>query len=138
MRAGPFLVDAGFLVALVNSADPAHEACAAIWEQISGPFVTTEGVLVETAHMVRRNAKGFSSVWGLVSAVGTVISASTRHRFERAAALMQQYADVPMDLVDATLVALAEETGVRNVLTLDVRGFDAYRTADGKKFRRLP
>ncbi len=51
---------------------------------------------------------------------------------------MRTYVDVPMDLVDATLVALAEETGIVNVLTLDARGFDTYRTADGKKLKRLP
>lgn len=138
MRAGPFLLETGFLVALVNASDPAHRSCAATWGGLSGPFVTTEGVLVETAHMVRRNPAGFSKAWGLLSSVGTVVAAPTRHRFDRAAALMLQYADVPMDFVDATLVSLAEETGVRNVLTLDARGFDTYRTADGKKFKRLP
>lgn len=51
---------------------------------------------------------------------------------------MKTYSDVPMDFVDATLVALAEETGVLNVLTLDARGFDTYRAEGGKKFKRLP
>lgn len=138
MRAGPFILDTGFLVALVNSADPSHSDCAATWASVSGPFVTTEGVLVETAHMVRRNAAGFSTAWGLLLSVGTVVAAPARHRFDRAVVLMQKYADVPMDFVDATLVALAEETGVRAVLSLDLRGFDTYRTGDGKKFKRLP
>lgn len=138
MKRGPFLLDTGFLVALVNRADPAHASCAAVWGQLSGPFVTTEGVLVETAHLVRRNPAGFSTAWGLVAAVGTVVAAPTRPRFDRADALMKQYRDVPMDLVGATLVALAEETGIHAILTLDARGFDAYRTAEGKKFRRLP
>lgn len=138
MKSGPFLLDTGFLVALVNAADPAHDACAATWSRLSGPFVTTEGVLVETAHLVRRNAAGFATAWGLLRAVGAVVAAPMRHRFDRTVTLMQQYADVPMDLVHATLVALAEETGVRDVLSLDARGFDTYRTGDGKKFRRLP
>ena len=135
MKSGPFLLDTGFLVALVNSADPAHRACEATWGQLAGPFLTTEGVLVEAAHLVRRNKAGFATVWGLVRSVGTIVSSSPR---PRAVALMEQYADVPMDFVDATLVALAEETGVRDVLTLDVRGFSTYRTGDGKKFKRLP
>lgn len=138
MKSGPFLLDSGFLVALVNSEDPAHDKCANAWGRVSGPFVTTEGVLVETAHMVRRNPVGFVTAWGIVSTVGTVVAAPTRYRFERAAALMKTYADVPMDFVDATLVALAEETGILSVLTLDARGFETYRTAGGKKFKRLP
>ena len=32
---------------------------------------------------------------------------------------MEQYADRPMDLADATLVALAEELGDRRMFTLD-------------------
>lgn len=138
MKSGPFLLDTGFLVALVNSADPAHRACAGTWNQLAGPFLTTEGVLVEAAHLVRKNEAGFATVWGLMRSVGTIVSSSPRPRVDRAVALMQQYADVPMDFVDATLVALAEETGVRDVLTLDARGFSTYRTGDGKKFKRRP
>ena len=138
MKAGPFLLDTGFLVALMNSADPAHPACADVWGRIAGPFLTTGGVLVETAHLVRGNPAGFETAWGLLKSVGTVVVAATRPRFDRSTALMKKYADVPMDLVDATLVALAEETGVRDVLSLDGRGFDTYRTGDGKKFKRFP
>src|SRR5687768_11965260 len=127
MKSGPFLLDTGFLVALVNAGDPDHLRCEAAWAGLSGPFVTTEGVLVEAAHMVRRNPNGFSSAWALVASVGTVVVAPTRHRYERAAVLMRKYADIPMDLVDGLLVALAEETGILTVLTLDGRGFDAYR-----------
>jgi len=47
---------------------------------------------------------------------------------------MQKYADIPMDYADATLVLLAERTGVFDVLTLDRRGFSAYRSARGKHF----
>jgi uncharacterized protein len=138
MKSGPFLLDTGVVVALVNSADPDHARCAAMWAELSGPFVTTEGVLVESAHVLRRQPQGFSRAWGLVEAVGTVVVAPTRHRYERAATLRQKYADVPMDLVDGLLVALAEETSILTVLTLDGRGFDAYRTAGGKKFKRMP
>lgn len=138
MKRGPYLLDTGFLVALLNAADPAHQACATLWGQLAGPFLTTEGVLVETAHLVRRNREAFPAAWALVKSVGTLIAASTRPRVDRACELMTQYQDVPMDYVDATLVALAEETQVFSVLSLDGRGFDTYRTRGGKKFRRLP
>ena len=52
-----------------------------------------------------------------------------------AARLMEKYADTPMDFADATLVLLADDLGVLDVLTLDRRGFSAYRTAKGKAFR---
>jgi len=51
---------------------------------------------------------------------------------------MMQYADVPMDFADGTLVVLAEETGIRDVFTLDRKGFQAYRTGKRETFRILP
>lgn len=38
---------------------------------------------------------------------------------ERSAALMAKYAERPMDLADATLVALAEARNERRIFTLD-------------------
>ena len=52
-----------------------------------------------------------------------------------AAELMSKYSDTPMDFADATLVLLAEGLGVVEILTLDRRGFTAYRTRKGKAFR---
>jgi uncharacterized protein len=43
---------------------------------------------------------------------------------------MGQYANVPMDLADASLVAVAECRGIRRLFTLD-SDFYIYRTSDG-------
>jgi uncharacterized protein len=43
--------------------------------------------------------------------------------------------DTPMDFADATLVALAEQLGLSDILTLDCRGFSTYKTSKGKRFR---
>ena len=51
---------------------------------------------------------------------------------------MERYADLPMDFADASLVALAEETGVRRVFTLDRRGFLTYRIGSKKTFTIVP
>ena len=52
--------------------------------------------------------------------------------------LMGKYADVPMDLADATLVALAEQRDSSNILTLDRRGFETYRINGKKPFALYP
>jgi uncharacterized protein len=51
-----------------------------------------------------------------------------------AAALMERYADTPMDFADATLVLLAEAIEVYEVFTLDRRGFSAYRARGRNAF----
>ena len=50
---------------------------------------------------------------------------------------MDQYADRPMDLADATLVALAEERGDRRMLTLDA-DFQVYRFRGRRRFVTVP
>jgi len=51
---------------------------------------------------------------------------------------MEKYKDVPMDFADATLVVLAEETGINEMLTLDSKGFNAYRIHGRKTFTIQP
>jgi hypothetical protein len=51
---------------------------------------------------------------------------------------MEKYKNIPMDFADATLVALAEEAGIDEVLTLDVKGFSAYRINGRNPFKILP
>lgn len=54
---------------------------------------------------------------------------------DRALELMQQYADHPMDLADASLVAMAEAENLHKVFTIDRRDFAAYRIKRGHKLR---
>jgi predicted nucleic acid-binding protein len=56
----------------------------------------------------------------------------------RAIILIEKYKDIPMDFADATLVTLAEGTGIDEVFTLDMRGFSAYRIHGRKAFKVWP
>ena len=55
----------------------------------------------------------------------------------RLPALMERYRDLPMDLADASLVAIAEERRLSQVFTLD-RDFRVYRLPNGAPFELLP
>ena len=50
---------------------------------------------------------------------------------------MDQYPDRPMDLADATLVALAQEQGNRRIFTLDAN-FQMYRFRGRQRFEMVP
>jgi uncharacterized protein len=50
---------------------------------------------------------------------------------QRAMAVDQRFADLRLGLVDASIVVLAEDLGVRRVATRDVRHFSAVRLRDG-------
>jgi predicted nucleic acid-binding protein len=50
---------------------------------------------------------------------------------------MERCSDRPMDLADATLVALAEERGLKLIFTLD-SDFHIYRLHDREQFEVVP
>jgi predicted nucleic acid-binding protein len=51
----------------------------------------------------------------------------------RALELMETYADHPMDLADASLIAAAEALSTRRVFTIDRADFSAYRIRRGHR-----
>ncbi len=58
--------------------------------------------------------------------------------FERISELIGQYADFPLGMVDASVIALAERLGVSDVATLDHRHFSAVRPRHVEAFNLLP
>jgi predicted nucleic acid-binding protein len=132
------LLDTGFVAALVNGRDPDHEQCLEVWRDLHAQLFSVEGMLVECAHLLRRARGGAGAAIHLVYESGTVLVPPSEERAKRALVLMEKYRDVPMDFVDALLVVTAEERNVRDVLTLDRRGFEAYRAHGRERFRIVP
>ncbi|MHB8324210.1 MAG: hypothetical protein ACYDHB_07290 [Candidatus Dormibacteria bacterium] len=62
---------------------------------------------------------GQDALWKLVLSRRLEIADLSRPALERSSVLMTKSADLPRDLADATLVALAEERGNRGGFTLD-------------------
>ena len=52
--------------------------------------------------------------------------------------LMKKYADLPMDFADATIVCLATETGMHNIVTFDKKDFGIYKLPKKKNFTICP
>ena len=57
---------------------------------------------------------------------------------ERMRSLMRKYRDLPMDLADAALVAVAERERISRIFTIDRRDFEVYRPAGIRRFEILP
>jgi predicted nucleic acid-binding protein len=56
---------------------------------------------------------------------------------ERSFELMEQYADHPMDLADASLIVAAEATQTRKIFTIDRNDFSAYRIRHGHRHQKV-
>lgn len=126
------LVDTGPLVALANARDRRHADAAAFFGRFDGAFVTTLAVVAEVCALLPQHlgSKFLRSVKGSLFALVHV----PEQELPALAALMDKYADRPMDFTDASLLWLSEASGIRDIVTLD-GGFDFYRTARGRALR---
>lgn len=131
-----WLVDTGPFIAYISRNEPAHTRVGACMDGFSGQLVTTGAVVTEVMYFLSNVPNGPVSFAELLLASGARVAESMQpEQVQEAAELMGRYADTPMDFADATLVQLASELGVTDILTLDRRGFSTYRTAKGKAFR---
>lgn len=133
------LTDAGPLIAIIDADEPDHAACVEALDELALPLVTTWPAFTEAMYLLARGggSEGQRALWRLVQTGRLVIAELSRSAVERSARLMDQYADRPMDLADATLVALAEEQGHRRIFTLDA-DFHVYRLRGRHHFEMLP
>ena len=115
--ADELLLDTGALVTLLDRSQPHHGRFADFFDSWVGPVVSTEAVLTEATHLLGRKPGGRQACVEFFVAGGAVLVPSTLVSLERCHRLMGEYADLPMDLADATLVALAEELRADQVFT---------------------
>jgi predicted nucleic acid-binding protein len=129
------LVDTGPLVAYLDASDRAHSEVASRLDDFSGRLATTSAVITEAMHLLGASRDGPRILAEFVAASRTEVYDLCRPpELHEAVRLMAKYADTPMDFADATLVLLAEGLNVREILTLDRRGFSTYRTRQRRHF----
>ena len=133
------LIDAGPLIALIDPNDPAHLRCADCLPQFLLPLITTWPAFTEAMYFAHRlggwNSQRF--LWRFIDQGTVEIHVPAAAEQQRMRDSMEQYADTPTDLADASLVAAAEVLGIYSVFTLDSH-FRVYRTHGGKAFDILP
>jgi predicted nucleic acid-binding protein len=133
-----WLIDTGPFIAYFDRSDPMHRPVASSLERFSGQLVTTGAVVTEVMYFLSDTHGGPVSFAELLLVSGIRIVELTQPAdIVAAAELMSKYSDTPMDFADATLVLLAEELELTEILTLDRRGFTTYRTRKGKGFRLI-
>jgi uncharacterized protein len=131
-----WLVDTGPLVAYLDAADPTHAEVVARMDAFTGRLATTSSVVTEAMHFVAQASEGPRLLADLLIACDAEVHDFTDPAgLLESVSLMERYANVPMDFADATLVLLAEALGAHDLLTLDRRGFSAFRTRKGRALR---
>ena len=127
------LVDTGPLVALFDPQEKEHSRCRQVLRELTEPLATSLATLTEAFHVLSPDSIGSDRLREFVLQDGLQVLLLDRTALERAFELMEQYRDHPMDLADASLIALAEAIPTRKVFTLDRNDFSTYRLRRGHR-----
>lgn len=127
------IVDAGPLVALFLASDRHHRRAKEVLEASRAVLTTTWPVLAEACHFLGQAHK--RALLTFIRRGGLRLAEILPEDLPRLDALIARYER--MDLADATLVLLAERTGILDVFTIDRRDFEAYRTRTGRRLRLI-
>ena len=135
------LTDTGPIFALVDPKGQPEQftRCRAVILTIAVPLVTTWPCFAEAMYLTGKRGN-----WPMQKLVANLVSGGTlrlhtpsSEEIIRILHLMEQYADRPMDLADASLIALAETAGYTRIFSLD-SDFYVYRLADGTALEVVP
>lgn len=134
------LIDTGPMVALIDQGqEEAHRKCKAAYQSLPGRLVTTWPCLTEAMYFLYqlRKWEGQRALWNYVERGALFIHAPGEFEAARMRSLMEKYQDTPMDLADASLVAVAESQKLKRLFTLD-SDFYVYRINDKHPFEIVP
>ena len=132
------LIDTGPIVALFDKDDRYHSLCVEVLKKTKEPLVTTWPVLTECFYLLNFSWEVQDSFWLFIQRGGVEIYPLEKEFLIRCRELMKKYHDLPMDLADATLVALADVLGISKIFTLDHRDFSIYRYKQKRRFTLIP
>ena len=126
------LIDTSIFVAFYNSADNNHSQVRNFFASCTSQLITSLGCVTETMWLLSSNllvqndfltdlAEGIYTCEPLIA-----------DDFTRIAELNAQYADLPGDFADLSLIMIPERLNIAAIATLD-KDFDIYR-----RYRRQP
>lgn len=137
------LCDSGPLAALFNRSDSYHTQALAYFKRhgASVRLLTTWEVVSEVMYFLDFSAHAQADLllWLHEGATRGLIRIAALQTDDLLglSTMMRKYADRPMDLADASLVWLANSTGITDIITIDRADFAVYRTNKRKAFKNV-
>jgi predicted nucleic acid-binding protein len=130
----------GPLVAALAAGDADHERCAAFFDGYSGDLLVTPYVVNEVCYLVERDmgSKAEAAFLRAVAQRELQQIDILPEDLLRMAELVETYADFPLGMADASVIALAERLNIREVATLDHRHFRVVRPRHTDALHLLP
>jgi predicted nucleic acid-binding protein len=132
------ILDTGPWVALIDRSESRHTDCVQWLKNFSGRLYSTEAVLTEVLYILNFSITAQCAALDFVLESVVEIVPSNIESLKKTKNLMKKYADLPMDFADATIVCLAMQTGMQNIVTFDQKDFGIYKLPKKKSFTIMP
>ena len=117
------ILDAGPLIAALNSQDEHHRWACDTLERLGPPFYSCPEAMAEAAAMTGRPA----AIVEMVQSEEIVLAFDLSEQTDSVLLLLRKYRDRDMDLADACIVRMTELMRDCRVITLDRADFAVYR-----------
>jgi len=121
------ILDTGPWVALIDRSESKHDICVQWFKNYSGKLYSTEAVLTEVLYLLNFSVKAQTAAIDFVLKSVVEIIPSSIETLKKAKNFIKKYSDLPMDYADATIVCLAMDTGIYDIITFDQKDFNIYR-----------
>jgi uncharacterized protein len=134
------LCDTGVLLAAGNRKDQAHQACVRLLREAQGPLLVPSPVLGEVGYLLQSRVGPQAEATFLKSfgGDGFQIAELQDQDIRRMAELVEAYLDLPLGIVDAAVIAIAERLQLIEIATLDRRHFGVVRPNHTRAFTLVP
>jgi predicted nucleic acid-binding protein len=134
------VVDTGVAYAAVDPSEPDHEACAALLRAAGTTITLPAPVVTETCllSLSRGNPPAATAVLDSVTDGTVIVVDLDADDYRRVRLLVERYWDLPLDVVDASVVAIAERLEETTIATLDRRHFSVVRPLHCEAFTLVP
>lgn len=134
------VLDTSGLLAAIDSSQRFHDAAKEVLGGAVDPLILSPFVLAELDYLLATRV-GREAELALLEEVAREtyrLASFSIGDVAEARRIIVQYADLRIDLADASNVVLANRHDTLDVLTLDERHFRAFRGSGGHPFRLLP
>jgi predicted nucleic acid-binding protein len=126
------LVDAGPLIAVLDSGDQDHDRCATALKRLPAPLLTTWMPLTEAMHLLAFSREAQDALLEMIGRGALRVLPIDESDVVHIKALMRKYSDL-LDFADASLVRVAIRERLTEIFTLD-EDFNVYRIGGRKRF----
>lgn len=134
------VADTGAIYALLDRDDAWHHRVSEWWGSARARIVLPHSILPEVAYLMgsRLGAAAESAFAAALASDEFLLEELVRDDFPVIADLVVRYRDVPLGLVDASLLAVAARLGSSTILTTDRSHFAVARLPTGAAVTLVP